>query len=136
MCANRTPSKRLLFLHFGFGWSLWSLTNNTKPLTKGSLYFYDALNHSRLENQGHRYRFKSFKHLWVVYRYKSILGVSRKFYSIGIPVYFTQWRLEFFLIMHKVCGSNPKHDPLSDFFNFFFESHNLVDVEPIKLVPT
>ena len=38
--------------------------------------------------------------------------------------------------MCEFWGSNPKQDPLNDFFNFYFKSHKLVDVEPIKLVMT
>ena len=40
------------------------------------------------------------------------------------------------LSLREVWGTHPRQDPLSDFFNFCFKSHNLVEVELTKLVPT
>ena len=40
------------------------------------------------------------------------------------------------LSLSKVWGAHMTQDLLCNYFNIFFESHKLVDIEPLKLVPT
>jgi hypothetical protein len=44
--------------------------------------------------------------------------------------------LNFTLSLREVWGENPRVDSQSGFFLSFMEKHHLVDIEPVKLMPT
>jgi len=75
--------------------------------------------------------------LWTIFKQRSLLGEYKKGWTTkGTLLNIRRGDLNFTTSSREIWGVHAKSDPLHTYFNQLIQEEGLVDVEPVKLLPT